>query len=120
MLEDDCTIDEAEETLAEDEDRKIILYDKGKKGFYVNQYARHFDLTDIRLIAECIYSSKCIPQSSAERLADVILEYVSEPQAEKIRHFFQKIILVILRKEGVRKTNTLLFIAVLIYHGRVI
>lgn len=86
MMEDDCTIEEAEETIATDDDRKIVIYDRNRKGFYVNQFARHFELSDIRLIAECIYSAKFIPQSSAQKLADVVFEYVSEPQAEKIKH----------------------------------
>ena len=94
MLEDGITIDEAEEIIEEDEEdeediigsRKLIVYDKSRKGFYVNQYARHFQESDIRLMAECIYAAKFIPQNSAERLANVVLEYVSEPQAAKIKH----------------------------------
>lgn len=86
MLEEECTIDEAEEMLLDDEDNelKLVVYDKTKKGFYVHQ--RHFDLNDIRLLAECVYSAKFIAEGQAKRLVDVVCDFVSENQAEKIRH----------------------------------
>ena len=86
IIQEDYTVDEAEEILAEDEydEEKLIVYDKSKKGFYVKQ--RHFDLNDIRLLAECIYSSKFIAEGQAKRLVDVVCNFVSEHQAEKIRH----------------------------------
>lgn len=86
MLDEECTIGEAAEMLADDEDGelKLVVYDKKKKGFYVRQ--RKYDLNDIRLLAECVYSAKFISQGQAERLADVVCEFVSEPQADKIRH----------------------------------
>lgn len=86
MLENECTIDEAEEMLLDDEDNelKLVVYDKNKKGFYVRQ--RHFDLNDIRLLAECVYSAKFMEESKAKKLVDVVCEFVSEYQAEKIRH----------------------------------
>ena len=87
MLETkDCTIYEAEEMLLDDEDNelKLVVYDKAKKGFYVRQ--RHFDLNDIRLLAESIYSAKFLTEGQAKRLVDVVCEFVSEKQAEKITH----------------------------------
>ena len=86
MLENECTIDEAEGMLLDDEDNelKLVVYDKNKKGFYVRQ--RHFDLNDIRLLAECVYSAKFIAEGQAKRLVDVVCDFVSENQAEKIRH----------------------------------
>lgn len=86
IIQEDYTVDEAEEILAEDEydEEKLIVYDKSKKGFYVKQ--RHFDLNDIRLLAECIYSSKFIAEGQAKRLVDVVCDFVSDYQAEKIRH----------------------------------
>ena len=87
MLENDCTIDEAEEAL-EDPDfgdgEKLVVYDSRRKGFYVRQ--RHYDADDIRLLAECIYSAKFLPEAQAKRLADVVCEFVSEHQAKTIRH----------------------------------
>ena len=83
MLEEDCTIDEAEEMLAEDESLKTVAY-KSNKGFYVRQ--RHFDLEDIRLLAECVYSAKFIAKSKAEHLVNVLCEFVSEYQADSIKY----------------------------------
>lgn len=84
MLEEECSIDEAADLLEEDEERKLVVYDKSKKGFYVQQ--RNFDLNDIRLLAECVYSAKFIAEGQAKRLVDVVCNFVSEDQAEKIRH----------------------------------
>jgi len=86
MTEEHCTIQEAEEMLVDDEDGelKLIVYDKKRKGFYVRQ--QHYDLNDIRLLAECIYSAKFLPQSQSERLTDVVCEFVSIHQAKQIKH----------------------------------
>lgn len=86
MLEENCTIFEAEEMLLDDEDDelKLVVYNKTKKGFYVRQ--RHFDLNDIRLLAESIYSSKFLTETQTKRLVDVACEFVSDYQAERIRH----------------------------------
>ena len=86
MIENDTDIYEAEEAIAADEEdfEKLVVYDKHKKGFYVRQ--RHFDMNDIRLLAECVYSAKFIAQGQADRLTDVVCEFVSEEQAKKIRH----------------------------------
>ncbi len=84
MLEEDCTIEEAEQMLDKDEELKLVIYDKSRKGFYVRQ--RHYDLNDIRLLAECVYSSKFIAEGQAKRLVNVVCDFVSEYQAEKIRH----------------------------------
>ena len=84
IIEEDVSYDEAEEMLYDDESYKTIVYDKHQKGFYVKQ--RHFGLDDIRLLAECIYSAKFISKDKSEQLIDVVCEFVSEPQAEKIKH----------------------------------
>lgn len=85
-MENECTVDEAADELAEDEDDelKVIVYDKKKKGFYVKQ--RNFDLNDMRLLAESIYSARFMTAGQAERLVDTVCEFVSEAQAKKIRH----------------------------------
>ena len=85
--EDDIDIDAAEEALAAGDDaEKTVVYQKHaeKKGFYVRQ--RRYDSNDIRLLAECVYSAKFLSQGQADRLADVVCEFVSKHQAEKIRH----------------------------------
>jgi len=83
MLEDDCDIEEAEEAI-EDKDCRAVVYDGSKKGFYVRE--RHFDLIDLRLLAESVYSSKFITKSKEEHLIEGLCEFVSEGQAETIRH----------------------------------
>ncbi len=93
MLEEETDLDDVDMMFAEAEesgdeeavnDLKLILYDKNKKGFYVRQ--RKYDLNDIRLLAECVYSAKFIAEGQARRLVDVVCEFVSEPQARRIRH----------------------------------
>lgn len=84
VLEEEITADEAEERLEEDEDAKLVVYDKSKKGFYVRQ--RRYDVNDIRLLAECVYSAKFLAEGQAKRLADVVCDFVSEEQAKTIRH----------------------------------
>ena len=86
--DDGITILDAEESLAEDADNadKVIVYQKhaAKKGFYTRYH--HYDSDDIRLLAECVYSAKFLSQGQADRLADMVCEFVSKYQAEKIRH----------------------------------
>lgn len=93
MLQEEVDLESADTMLAEAEESgdeeeinelKTILYDKHRKGFYVRQ--RQYDLNDIRLLAECVYSAKFIAEGQAKRLVDVVCEFVSEPQAQRIRH----------------------------------
>jgi len=84
MQEEDCTLDEADEMIAEDEELKLVHYDKNKKGFYIKQ--RHYNFNDIRLLAECVYSAKFLSKKQAKRLSDVVCGFVSDFQAEKIQH----------------------------------
>ena len=86
MMEEDCSIEDADQMLEDDTDDelKLVVYDPHQKGFYVRQ--RHFDLNDIRLLAECIYSAKFVTEGQAKRLVEVVCEFVSEHQAERIRY----------------------------------
>lgn len=86
IVEQEISVEEAEEILADDidDEEKVIVYDKSKKGFYVRQ--RHYDFYDIRLLAECVYSAKFLAEGQAKRLADVVCEFVSEEQARQIKH----------------------------------
>ena len=89
MFQEGCTIDEAAAMLEEDEDDslKLVKYDKSRKGFYVQSSVRRFDFNDIRLLAECVYSSKFIAEGQAKRLVeDVICDFISTHQADKIKH----------------------------------
>ena len=84
IVEEGMNVHEAEEMIDEDESARLIIYDKHKKGFYVRQ--RRYDVNDIRLLAECIYSAKFLAEGQAKRLADVVCEFVSEEQAKTIKH----------------------------------
>lgn len=89
MFQQECTIDEAIDMLEEDEDDslKLVKYDKSRKGFYVQSAVRQFELNDIRLLAECVYSAKFIAEGQAKRLVErVICDFISTHQAEKIKH----------------------------------
>lgn len=79
-------IEDAKEKLEADEDDfiKLIAYDKHKKGFYIKN--RHFDLLDIKLLAECVYSAKFVAERDAKRLVNVVCDFVSRAEAEKIKH----------------------------------
>lgn len=85
ILENDSDIEDVNKAMAAgyfDAD-KTIVYDNRQKGFYVTH--RKYDASDIRLISECIYSSKYITQTEAERLVDIMKEFVSDEQASEIR-----------------------------------
>ena len=93
MLQEDVELEEADMMIAAakesgDEEEitelKTILYDRSKKGFYVRQ--RKFDVNDIRLLAECVYACKSITETKAKRLVNVVCDFVSEEQAQKIKH----------------------------------
>ena len=86
ILEQNCTIEEAEQILEEDEydEEKFIIYDKSRKGFYAKNH--NFDVNDIRLLAECVYSAKFLEKAQTEFLVDIICQNVSEMQAETIKH----------------------------------
>lgn len=86
MVEEGCTIQEAEEMLQDDPDneRKTIIYDPKQKGFYVRQ--RHYDPNDIRMLAECIYAAKFVTEGQAKRLVNVVCDLTSTDQAERIKH----------------------------------
>ena len=47
---------------------------------------RNYEADDIRLLAECVYSAKFINEGQAKRLVNVVCGFVSEAQAERIRH----------------------------------
>ena len=70
--------------LCEDEEERTIIYDKHRKGFYVRQ--RHYDASDIRMMAECVYAARFLDEKTALRLVDVACEQVSVHNAEKIKH----------------------------------
>lgn len=84
ILEQGMTAQEAEETLKEYDDEKLVVYDRSRKGFYVRE--RHFSLRDIQLLAECVYSAKFLSQKESDNLVKSLGYFVSEHQAAQIRH----------------------------------
>lgn len=84
MLENEVNIETAAEELEDYEDEKMIVYNPKQKGFYFKR--REFELNDIRLLVESIYSAKFLSERQAAALVDVACSLVSEPQAEKIKH----------------------------------
>ncbi len=85
MAEKDLYLDEAKEELEEyGDEARYIVYDANKKGFYVRE--RRYEFDEIRLAAETIYASKYLTESEAKKLVDLICSFVSEHQAEKIKH----------------------------------
>ncbi len=86
LLEDeDNTIEDLNELKENKQFQGTIVYDRYRKdkGFYVSY--RKYDAADIRLISECIYSSKYISQAEAERLVSIMKDFVSDRQAAEIR-----------------------------------
>lgn len=85
MLQNYSDMEEAENIIDNDryDQEKPIVYDPSKKGFYVRN--RGYEFEDIRLIAECIYSSRYISERKAKELVDIMKDFLSENQSEKIR-----------------------------------
>lgn len=101
-LQEDITLEEAEELLLEDEESKSIRHHK-RRGFYVAQ--RNYEEEDIRLLAECVHSAKFVDERRAKKLADIVYQLVSVHQAEKTdRHAIVK--------NRVKTSNTAVFYTV--------
>lgn len=85
MLQNKTDIIHAAEVIDTDEydQEKPIVYDPSKKGFYVRN--RGYEFSDIRLISECIYSSRYISESKAKDLVEIMKDFLSDEQAQKIK-----------------------------------
>lgn len=87
-LDNEATMEEAEEEFEEAKeegylsDLQTIIYDKKRKGFYVQN--RKFDQNDIRLLAQCVYSARFLNKGQSDRLAEAVTEFVSEHQKQSI------------------------------------
>ncbi len=81
------TMEAAAAALEEDlyDEEKLIAYSHSKpRGFYVKN--RKLELDEVRLLAECIYTSKFITQKEADRLITVIKDLTTLKNAEQIKH----------------------------------
>ena len=91
MMDQGCTMKEVEEDFKDPElleEAKVIAYKelgRKEKGFYVRKHK--YDLLDLRLLAECAYSSRFLTESQSKHLIDdVICEFASEHQQDRIKH----------------------------------
>lgn len=85
MLENEIGFDEAREELLDDEEGELksIVYDKNRKGFYLK---RKYQFDDIRLLVECINSSRFLAENQTSLLRDIVYELVSDNQKEQLEH----------------------------------
>lgn len=89
-MEAGCTIEAAGKDLEKPEyaEEKVIAYkdlSRRERGFYVRR--RKYELMDLRLLAECVYSSRFLSKSQSDQLIyNVICEYASEHQRDKITY----------------------------------
>ena len=87
-LDNEATMEEAEKAFEQAKEKgylsdlQTIIYDKKRKGFYVQN--RKFDLNDIRLLAQCVYSARFLNKGQSDRLAEAVTEFVSEHQKQSI------------------------------------
>ena len=84
MLEQGINLDEASKLLAEDEDDelKLVIRDRHRKGFYVAKRAH--DFYQYQLLAECVYAAKFLSKREAHNLVEVICGMLREHQAARI------------------------------------
>ncbi|MBQ7816803.1 MAG: WYL domain-containing protein, partial [Oscillospiraceae bacterium] len=81
------TMENAAAALEADEyyEEKLIVYSHSSpRGFYVKN--RKLELDEVRLLAECIYTSKFIIQREADKLIDVINDLTSLDNSRAIKH----------------------------------
>lgn len=84
MVEEDCSIKEAAAILkAEGDDRRLVVYDAHKKGFYVAR--RDHDFYEYQLLAECVYASKFVTSKQSKDLVEIICGLLSEHKAVKLK-----------------------------------
>ncbi len=85
--EEGCTIQEAEEALAEDDFEKFIVSgETNRSGYYLAKRPRGVQVDDIRLLAECVYNAKFISERKAKELIEVVSGLVSQWDAQDIKH----------------------------------
>ncbi len=84
MMEEDCTIDEADEKLESGEADELIVYDSHKKGYYAQRMK--FDAGTIQLLIEAVYAAKFMPKSTVLELEKLLKEFVSDAKAKEIFH----------------------------------
>ena len=85
MAENDYDLYEAEEEIRQFGDNaRYVVKKSNNRGFYIRE--RRFEFDEIRLAAESIYASKFLTEKEAKSLVDLICSFVSDYQAEQIKH----------------------------------
>ena len=83
MLDNDCSFDEAEEMLSSDPSLAIIQC-KGKLGYYVANHP--ISNQNARLLAECVYTARYVPQKKAKEIIGEIGSLLSDHYKNDINH----------------------------------
>ena len=82
MLDQGCTMEDAEADLEDpelaEETQTIVYKDLGRKikGYYARRHK--YDLLDLRLLAECAYSSRFLTESQSNHLIDDVIKLIAE------------------------------------------
>lgn len=83
MVDRNCTYKKAEELLNKNEKLEVIKY-KHSHGFYTAR--RPISPKNARLLAECVYNARFIPEEKEEPLIRQICAFLSEEQREEIKN----------------------------------
>lgn len=84
--EDPLPIEEAEEWIKKHKDSAYIALNRSNRGYYMRQRPDDFNESDIRLLAECIYSARFIEKKQTMHYVNEICQFVSRNQAKRIKH----------------------------------
>lgn len=85
ILEQDCTFEEAEALLKDKENKEVyaIIKYKHPHGFYAAR--RPIEPENARILAECVYQARFIPEKQAHSLIDEFCGFLSEAQIKRIK-----------------------------------
>lgn len=88
LMLDGTPYSEAEEALADDQDLALIRYNNSKKnsGYYICDQRRSLSFEDARLLSECVYAARFIPQRQKQDFVKLISDSLSEHQAARLDH----------------------------------
>jgi len=83
MIEEDLSYSEAVEFLNECPDLSTVRYKK-KNGYYVAR--RPLDVSDARLIVECLHTARFVTELNTQNITEDIGKLLSENQRGRIKH----------------------------------
>lgn len=84
-LEEETGIYAIDDILDEEGNDELlpIIYDPHQKGYYFKH--RPFDFYDVQMLAQCVCSSKFVSKNHANRLIDMMCNFVSNHQGDEIK-----------------------------------